>query len=95
MLGSMLEAILVRFVIYFGALGGQEVIKMSSTIDAQINIGKRKFREGMSTKGRGRAGGQEGVRGGGEPPGGRSFGRKEVKKKARSKVRKFGGNEGR
>ena len=45
-LGSILEAILARFGIYCGALGGQKVIKMSSKIGAKIGIGKNRLRGG-------------------------------------------------
>ena len=40
MLESIWEAVLARAGIYFGALGFQKVIKMSSTIDAKIGIEK-------------------------------------------------------
>ena len=49
----------------FGAFGGQEAAKMSSTIDAKIGIEKRRFWGGPVRRNLSLAGARRGVMGGG------------------------------
>ena len=73
----------------FGVFWDQNVVKMTSKLDAKIGLGKSGSPEGTSPNDSDESGGQEEGEGGGQPPpGGRRFGRKEEK---RRKVNKLGG----
>ena len=82
--GSIIDAILVRFWIYFWSLGGEKVTNMSSKIDAKIGIKKSRSQGCPTTKEIlelvARMGVKEKVN---LPPGGQ-----EVRKKGRKEERK-------
>ena len=74
-----------------GVLGNQKVAKMSSKIDANIGMGKSKFRRGSGARNLGELSGRKGIRGNVNLPLGvggseeRKKGRKEEGKKERKK----------
>ena len=75
----------------FGALEDQEVTKMLSKFNAQICIGKSRFKGCPSTNGLARLVARRGLRGEVNfPPGAMRFGRKEEKKKGRKNERTKG-----
>ena len=86
-----MEAILVRFGIYVWRFGVEQVIKLSSKIDAKIGFEQSRFRRGPTAKDCSGLGARRGAMGGGKPPLG--VGGSEGRKKRRKEERKKGINE--
>ena len=66
-MGSIPEAILVRFGLHFWALRGQQVVRMSLKNDAEINIEKSRASGWPGESGTHRAVAKDGGKGGGNP----------------------------